>query len=85
MLVIRQKGYHDLEPVLLCGVCKKPLLLRDAWLAFAALGGGVTESAGVWCHRECPRGEAQRLFQRPRMLLWRAGDVFSRLLQHADG
>jgi hypothetical protein len=73
MFAMRRRGGDDVEPMLLCVVCRKPVALRDGWVGFHPVTADHPQSAGQWLHRACLNGQAETLFGGRRVVLWREG------------
>jgi hypothetical protein len=50
MFAMRRRGGDDVEPVLICAICRRPLPLRDSWLGFRTVTSDRPSS-----DVECPR------------------------------
>jgi hypothetical protein len=79
MFAMRRRGGDDVEPMLLCVVCREPLPLRDGWVGFRPVTADRPSSDGQWLHRACLNGQAETLFGEKRVVLWRGIDVLHRL------
>jgi hypothetical protein len=85
VLVIRRRGGgNDVEPTLVCTVCRQALHMQEAWLAFTPVTEDEPQSAGVWVHKACVSGRAMSRFHTPRLVLWRGVDFLSRLLRATE-
>jgi hypothetical protein len=84
VLVIRRRAGGDVEPSLVCTMCRKSLNLQDSWLAFTPVSESDPQSAGVWVHKGCLDGQAMSMFRTPRLVLWRGVDVLNRLLRATE-
>ena len=84
MLVIRWRGLGEVEPHLLCAVCRRSMPLTDAWLGFSPPTSTAPQSSGQWVHKECIKGRAECLFETSRLTLWHAPHVLARLLRATE-
>jgi hypothetical protein len=81
MLTLRQHRSGDLSPILRCGACQRTLRLQDSWLAWSV---EHLDAPAVWLHDGCYRGNLRAVLGGQRALVWRAVDVFSRLLRDTE-
>jgi hypothetical protein len=80
VIAICQKG-DTVVPTMICVVCRKALSIQQAWMAFPALGNGVTQAEGRFVHRQCIDGHGQETMQSGRFVLWRGASLLERLLR----
>src|SRR5687768_14734469 len=72
------------QPMLLCQVCRGPLVLYSAWSAFPATGDPKEPRGGVWGHKLCLDRRGAALLNTRRILLWRGVDLLTRLAERAE-
>jgi hypothetical protein len=80
MFVIRWRGLGEVEPHLLCAVCRQSMGLTEAWLGFSPPTSAAPQSPGQWVHKACASGRARSFFDTTRVTLWHAPDFLHRLL-----
>jgi hypothetical protein len=76
-----RRGSGDVEPRLICHVCRRSIALKDAWLAFPPVSHDCPQVPGACVHRDCVAGHTESTFASAHVVLWRAADVFNRLMR----
>jgi hypothetical protein len=69
----------ELEAWLQCQGCHRPVLAREAWIAFPALAQDDDQQPAIVVHRRCL--DTHTMFGKTHVTLWRASDFLERCLR----